>query len=177
MTFIPFPKLRTNRLHLRQLKESDANEILFLRSDTTVNTFVERPNTNTIEEAIKFIHKINTGIEGDDWIFWAITVNDSPELIGTICLWNFSEDRKVAEIGYDLHPKFHNQGIMNEALTHIITYGFENLKLNTIEAFTHRDNEASKKLLLKNNFNHIEYRKDNDNPNNIIFSVSRDDKQ
>ncbi|WP_074410099.1 MULTISPECIES: GNAT family N-acetyltransferase [Aquimarina] len=169
-----FPELQTERLFLRQLKESDDQVILFLRSNEIVNTFVKRPKTNTIEEAINFINKINKGIDEQNWLFWGITVKDKPKLIGTICLWNFSENKKTAEVGYDLHPNFYRQGIMNEALVSILDYGFKTLELDTIEAFTHKNNEASKKLLIRNNFNHIEDRIDSDNPDNIIFSISSD---
>ncbi|EZH74060.1 hypothetical protein ATO12_14390 [Aquimarina atlantica] len=168
-----FPELQTERLFLRQLKESDDQVILFLRSNEIVNTYVKRPKTNTKEEAINFINKINKGIDQQDWLFWGITIKDNPELIGTICLWNFSEDKKIAEVGYDLHPKFYKQGIMNEALISILDYGFTTLGLDRIEAFTHKNNEASKKLLIRNNFNHIEDRIDNDNPDNVIFSISK----
>ncbi|MBG6129266.1 ribosomal-protein-alanine N-acetyltransferase [Aquimarina sp. EL_43] len=168
-----FPELQTERLFLRQLKESDDQVILFLRSNEIVNTFVKRPKTNTTEEAISFINKINKGIDQQDWLFWGITVKNNPELIGTICLWNFSEDKKIAEVGYDLHPDFYKQGIMNEALISILNYGFKTLELDHIEAFTHKNNEPSKKLLMRNNFNHIEDRIDSDNPDNIIFSISR----
>lgn len=173
MKITSLPKLQTERLLLRQLKENDNQVILFLRSDEAVNAFVKRPKTNTIEEANNFIDKINKGIDEQNWLFWGITIKDNPELIGTICLWNFSEDKKTAEVGYDLHPKFHKQGIMNEALVNILTYGFKVLNLDTIEAFTHKNNEPSKKLLTKNNFNHIEHRKDSDNLDNFIFSISR----
>ena len=58
MNFIPFPNLQTDRLLLRQLNKEDANAILFLRSDATVNKYVKRPQTDTIQDAIDFINKI-----------------------------------------------------------------------------------------------------------------------
>ncbi len=174
MTSRLLPQLKTKRLLLRLLEEKDSEIILFLRSDETVNALVKRPKTNTLEEAIKFINKINKGIEEHDWLFWGITIKGNPQLIGTICLWNFSEDRKIAEVGYDLHPEYQGQGIMNEALLCILDYGFTKLQLDTTEAFTHQNNEASKKLLIRNSFHHIEHRKDPDNPDNSIFSITRD---
>ncbi len=173
MKFSPFPILQTNRLQLRQLEKNDSAEVKFLRSDELVNTYVKRPKTNTIEEAIHFINKINTGIEQGDWVFWGITIKGNPKLIGTICLWNFSEDKKNAEIGYDLHTSFHKKGIMNEALTCILDYGFTTLQLHTIEAYTHQNNEASKNLLIRNNFKLLPNKTDPDNVDNIIFSLHK----
>ncbi len=171
MNFIPFPNLQTDRLLLRQLNKEDANAIFFLRSDATVNKYVKRPQTDTIQDAINFINKINNGIIEKDWIFWGITLEGSPKVIGTICLWNFSKDRKIAEIGYDLSPDFHKKGLMNEALKAILKYGHKSLNLEIVEAYTHKNNNASKNLLLNNGFHHIKHRIDEDNPDNSIFSL------
>ncbi|WP_109300254.1 GNAT family N-acetyltransferase [Aquimarina sp. AU474] len=171
MIINPFPRFETKRLRLEQLKKSDSKAIQFLRSDAVVNAFVKRPQTNSIDEAEQFITKINNGIKEQSWLFWAIRIKEKPNLVGTICLWNFSENRKVAEVGYDLHPDFHRKGIMNESLKCILEFGFRALKLDQIEAYTHRDNKPSKKLLSKNNFSYVEGKVDPDNLDNIIFSI------
>ncbi len=166
-------KLKTNRLALRYPKEKDNKVIQFLRSDKTVNAYVERPRTNSLEEANQFIIDINRKILAEQLFYWCIIINDYPKVIGTICLWNFSKNRNLAEVGYDLHPKFHGQGIMSEALQCILEYGFLSLNLQYIEAFTHKNNEPSKRLLIKNNFHLMKNRKDENNNNNIIFSINK----
>lgn len=74
-------------------------------------------------------------------------------------MWNFSKDNKKAEVGYDLNPLFQRKGIMSEALKSILGFGFNNLNLDKIDAFTHKKNESSKKLLEKNGFILLEKRK------------------
>ena len=59
---------------------------------------------------------------------------------------------KIAEVGYDLNPIFQRKGIMSEALNKVINFGFNELGLDNIEAYTHIQNENSKKLLEKNGF-------------------------
>jgi ribosomal-protein-alanine N-acetyltransferase len=88
-------------------------------------------------------------------------------------LWNFSENKKRAEVGYDLNPIYQRKGIMNEALKQIIEFGFVDLNLDKIEAFTHAENENSLKLLEKNGFYIDENRKDEDNLNNLIFVIKK----
>ena len=61
---------------------------------------------------------------------------------------------------------------MNEGLNKVIDFGFSVLNLKTIEAFTHRKNEASKTLLIKNNFALEPDRKDDGFPNNTIYTLS-----
>jgi ribosomal-protein-alanine N-acetyltransferase len=177
MKFTPFPKINTERLILRRLKQSDWEMISYLRSDKIVNKFVKRPKTENKEDALKFINKINNGIDNNEWIYWSITMRDYKafigELIGTICLWNFSNDKKIAEVGYDLYPTFQGKGIMNEALNCVVDFGFNKLSLNKIEAFTHKDNESSIRLLKKNKFHYIKNRKDENNSDNIIFEIEK----
>ena len=174
MKFSPFPEIKTERLFLRKIEISDDDVILFLRSDETVTKFIERPEnrkTKNIADAIKFIEDLNEYLETNKSITWGITLKNDPKIIGTICLWNFSENKKSAEVGYDLVPKFQGKGIMNESLKMIIDFGFKELKLDKIEAFTHYKNESSKRLLGKNGFQFIENRKDINNKSNIIFEL------
>src|SRR5690554_5784765 len=128
MNFIPFPEIKSERLLLRKIELSDSDVILFLRSDKTVTKFIERPEnrkTKNLSDAIKFIHELNGYIETNKSITWGITLKNEPTIIGTICLWNFSQNDTIAEVGYDLSPKYHKKGIMNEALKLIIDYGFK----------------------------------------------------
>lgn len=174
MKFKPFPEITTERLFFRKIEKSDCDVILFLRSDKTVTKYIERPENRKIKniaDAIKFIKELNEYLETNKSISWGITLKNNPNIIGTICLWNFSESNKTAEIGYDLHPKFQRKGFMNEALKAIINFGFKNLKLDKIEVFTHYKNENSKRLLENNGFQFIENRKDTDNKSNIIFEL------
>lgn len=169
-----FPELKTERLLLRKIEEVDCDAILFLRSDPIVNKFIVRSEdrkTKNKADAIKFIKETKEAFEKNKSIAWGITLQDDPEIIGSICLWNFSENRKTAEVGYDLKPKFQGTGIMSEAIKTVIGFGFKELNLDKIEAFTHKENASSKRLLEKNNFHLNKDRKDVENKSNIIFEL------
>ena len=172
MNFTLFPTLVTQRLILRQLEERDDAAIFSLRSDDRVNRFVVRPKQTHIGEARAFISKINTGIARNEWIYWAITLKDEPTLIGTICIWNISADKKTGELGYELTPAQQGKGIMKEAIGKIIEFAFHELAINTLEAFTHKENTGSTKLLLEYNFILQTGREDPDNKNNTVFTLS-----
>lgn len=85
-------------------------------------------------------------------ILWAITYKDSDDLIGTICLWNFSKEQSKGEVGYELSPIFQGKGIMQEALRAVLEFGFEDLNLQNIEGIVNEKNEKSIQLLEKNQF-------------------------
>ena len=95
---------------------------------------------------------INMGIDEGKWYYWAITPKGNPQLVGTICLWNFNKTRTVAEIGYELHPAHQGKGIMQPAIETVVNFAFETLGLETVIAVTHNQNLASIKLLEKHGF-------------------------
>jgi ribosomal-protein-alanine N-acetyltransferase len=174
MKFKRFPEIQTERLLLRKIETIDADDILFLRTDAIVNQFIERPEnrkTRTISDAVKFIQEVNEAFLKDKSITWGIAFRNKAHIIGTICLWNFSVDHKVAEVGYDLNPDFHRKGVMREALKSVVEFGFNELKLSKIEAFTNKNNEGSKKLLEKIGFQINTERTDPENSLNEIFEV------
>ena len=151
-SFSPFPQLITDRLILRQLLPADVVDIVVLRNNATVNQYLDRPKHTTETEAVQFIEKINKGIAANQLIYWVITLKENNTFIGTICMWNFDGEKNTAETGYELLPGFHGKGLMQEALKAALDFGFIQLKLAAINAFTHSDNAASIKLLQKNYF-------------------------
>lgn len=152
INFTPFPGLETERLRFRQLIPEDQGEVYKLRSNERVNQFLTRNQYKTIEEAGAFINKINRNINNNDSIYWAIALKNDNKLIGAICLWNIQPENYRAEIGYELNPDFWGKGIMKEAIPKVIEYGFETLKLHSLEANLDPGNSRSVILLEKNGF-------------------------
>jgi [ribosomal protein S5]-alanine N-acetyltransferase len=123
-----------------------------IRSNAEVNRYLDRPKHVSTEEAEAFVVKISEGIARQECLYWAICPAGQKELAGTICLWNFSEDRTRAEVGYELMPAWQGQGLMDEALKSVVKFAFERTSFRTLEAFTHPLNRASKRLLERNGF-------------------------
>jgi ribosomal-protein-alanine N-acetyltransferase len=175
LNFTPFPALQTERLILRELNINDAAEIFLLRSDDRVNQYISREKARSIDEVKTFIQKIIDGIKQNKNLYWAICAKNNPKIIGTICLWNFSDDLTTAEVGYELSPQYQGKGIMNEALQCLLQYSFNTLELTFLEAFTHRDNDKSNRLLDKNGFKQLDNRTDEENIYNRIYVLSKND--
>jgi len=143
-----FPILKTERLTLRQLEIDDEQQIFNLRSDKEINKYLDRPVSNSIDDARSFIERITQS----DALYWAITLTHENILIGTIGLFSFSKDNTECEIGFELLTRYQGQGIMKEALTKVIDYALNTIKVKRIEAFLHKANERSRKLLEKCSF-------------------------
>jgi ribosomal-protein-alanine N-acetyltransferase len=72
--------------------------------------------------------------------------------MGTICLWNFSEDRKTAEVGFELLPRFQGVGYASESLVRVMELGFIDLGLDSLTGYVQSDNAASINLMKTHNF-------------------------
>jgi len=152
LNFTPFPNLETDRLQLRRVVGGDVNEIFALRSDIETMKYIPRPLAKTKDDALAHIAMIDAKIENNEGINWAITLKNNPKLIGIIGHYRIKPEHFRAEIGYMLLPEFHGKGIISEAIKEVVNYGFEIMKLHSIEAIIDPENLASEKVLQKNGF-------------------------
>lgn len=166
-------KLETERLILKSIDENNVEDILKIRSNTITNQFVKRIPPKTNYDALDFILTIKKRVENKETYYWGISLKNQTNLIGTICLYRFSEDRKEAEVGYELLPEYHRKGLMSEALQSVLNFGFNELNLSEILAFTNKFNENSKSLLLKHHFILEEGRIDDGFPENLVFKLKK----
>ena len=172
MHIFPTPILQTPRLVLREVCENDWLQILHLRSDPLVNALVKRPLSKTKEDAIAFIRKVAGDNRAEKVAYWGIVLPETNEVLGSICLWKFSEDRKTAEVGYDLSVAAQGIGYMTEAMKAVLDFGFTKLGLVTVEAHTQSNNAASTKLLGKFGFDLLADRNDETNPLNAVYALN-----
>jgi [ribosomal protein S5]-alanine N-acetyltransferase len=159
--FQPFPELMTDRLLLRQINLSDAPEIFSLRSDKNVLQYIGKEPAASITEAEAFIKMITQKLKENESILWGIAMRNNPAvLIGTICYWNVQKENYRAEIGYALHPQYWRMGIMKEVITKVLNYGFEVMKLHSVEARTDARNKPSAAVLEATGFEREGYLKE-----------------
>lgn len=146
-----FPTRETSRLLLRELSSEDAGVLHQYWSDLTVTeymleTFKTMEQTRNMIELLKSLPDNNLGFR------WAITSKDSGKVFGTCGFHNVRPEHYRAEMGYELGKEYWGQGIMAEALTAILNYGFDTLQYNRIEAFVNFGNKRSVRILEKMGF-------------------------
>ncbi|WP_183562833.1 GNAT family N-acetyltransferase [Mucilaginibacter sp. SP1R1] len=152
VNFSPFPVLSTPRLQLRQFTYDDARDLLKLRSNADIMQYIARPLAKNINDAIELITVIQDLLSSNNGITWCITLRGSNQFIGSIGFWRIEKENYRAEIGYLLNPARQGAGLMQEALQTVINYGFNVMKLHSIQANVNPHNAASIKLLKKNEF-------------------------
>jgi [ribosomal protein S5]-alanine N-acetyltransferase len=151
-SFLPFKNLESSRLILREITIDDAQEIFDLRSNPETMKYVPRPLATSIDDALAHIKIIREKIETNEGINWAITIKGNPKFIGIIGHYRIKWEHFRSEIGYMLLPQYHGQGIITEAIALMIDYGFNDMKMHTIEAIIDPRNIASARVLEKNGF-------------------------
>lgn len=152
LKFNPFPTLFTERLILKKIEKSDAQDMYIMRSDKEIMNYIPRPIATTIADAEHLIETMHAGIENKTSINWGICKKADNKLVGVVGFVRMNIENYRAEVGYLLHKDLQGHGFMHEALQPIIKYGFEQMQLHTIEAVIDPQNVASEKLLRKNNF-------------------------
>ncbi len=152
---IPFPILTTQRLLLRQLKQSDASAIFQIKSNRSVAQFLNRPLMVSLKEATAFIEKINTGIEKNKWLFWAIELEESKQLVGTICLWQFEEKERSIEIGFEMNPEFQQKGFATESSKAVVDFACQNQVFKKLKGITNKLNSSSIKVMTNAGFSFV----------------------
>lgn len=163
--------LETERLILRSLAVSDAENIVRLRSDGRVNKYLNRSNNFSIEQSTVFIERILRNCEEGISLYWALERKEEPGLMGTICIWNISEDRRSAEIGYELMPCWQKKGYMQEALKAVMGYCTRKTTLSELHAYTHSENAVSSRLLENHQFR-FEGRKEMDGSEMLYYKLN-----
>ena len=145
--FTVFPVLSSDRLVLREVLENDAHSIVDI-------SFYDGKAAKNEREAKAMLRKVDADVARGDSIHWGVTLKTGGGVIGTCGFYRgFGEHR--GEIGYVLKEAYQGQGIMTEALEQVIKYGFEQLDLSEIVAYTDEDNVKSAGVLTRSNFESV----------------------
>jgi ribosomal-protein-alanine N-acetyltransferase len=150
--FTQFPVLTTERLVLRDLQPTDAEAFFAILSDPAVMRFYGSEPHQSLADSQAFIERHRGFYAQRDSIRWVVTRQGEDRALGSCGLFHFDADFHHAEIGYDLGAAYWGQGLMREAASAILTYGFTVLGLHRVEANIDIANERSKGLLLKLGF-------------------------
>ena len=181
ISFLPFTNLESERLLLRQITPDDVQEVFELRSNPETMKFIPRPLVTSHEEALGHIKMIQDKIESNEGINWAITLKPDNKLLGIIGHYRIKWEHFRSEIGYMLLPETHGKGIATEAIQLIIDYGFNKMKMHSLEGIIDPENTGSARVLEKNGFVKEAHFKENEFfdgkfIDSVIYSLLKKDK-
>lgn len=178
--FEKFPKLESKRLIYREFEKSDALDLFLIKSDDNVMNYMDSPKHHTTQDSEKIILEIQNSFKEKTGINWAIIEKSTNELIGYFGFWRLINKHCRAEIGYALKFDCWGKGVMKETINRLVDFGFNDLKIHSIEANVNPNNEKSKQLLVKLGFKKEAYFRENylfDNKfiDSVIYSLLETD--
>lgn len=157
--FSSFPFIYTERLVLRQMVASDAEDIYAFYSDPQVTKHLDWHGPSSIEDTRMLINTWNQAFEERRLIPWGISFHPAEprHIIGTVILMPtrgiFDADHRYPlTVGYDLMTDYWGKGIMSEAMQGVINFSKTNISPHRIQAEVYPENIASLKLLKKLGF-------------------------
>jgi ribosomal-protein-alanine N-acetyltransferase len=144
--------LTTPRLRLRPLCLADATAVFALHADPEAMRHWSTPPWDDPALAEAMIRRDLEGMAAGDHIRLALERGSDGRLVGLCSLFAFHLPCRRAETGYLLARDCWGQGLMHEALTALLDYGFGVLDLNRVEADIDPRNAASERTLRRLGF-------------------------
>lgn len=74
---------------------------------------------------------------------FAVVMKDENKVIGTLGFIDYNKYNSRTEIAFESMEDYWNKGLMSEAVSALLKFGFVDLNLNRIEAFVYSSNIAS----------------------------------
>ena len=148
--------LETKKLKLRIPSQEDMPHIFSATRYEGFNDGMLWEAPKDMEELIEPFHRgIRAWEEGRGYNF---TIEDKQEnnFLGRISIRKTEQEDRW-NVGFWTHPVHQNKGIMTEALSAVLKFGFEKLNAETIEACHAIWNEASEKVLKRNGMKFEQY--------------------
>ncbi len=139
--------IETLRLLLRPLIEGDAPALFAIFSDRETMCFWSTAPWTDPSEGLRMVERDHESLREGTAIRFGIEDRETATLIGTCTFHNCHHANRRAEVGYALHRVSRGRGLMHEALTALLTYGFTTLNLHRVEADIDPRNLASARSL------------------------------
>lgn len=147
-----FIDLETDRLYLKCIGHDDAQFFYKQFSNAEVNRYLyDSGPCSSLEEAKKWID-LYLQSEPRNHHRWIMVLKENGEKIGTCGFHRWNREKGEIEMGYDLQPAYWRKGYTTEALSAIIKFAKEEMKVKKIFAHISVDNTASIKTAEKLGF-------------------------
>lgn len=159
--------LESQRLIYRPFELSDAQALFEMDSNPNVHKYLWQKPTLDIDESIQIIEMLQKQYKENGIGRFATILKETGEFIGWTGI-KFVNDHiengntNFYDYGYRLNEKFWNKGYASEATKIWLDYGFNEMNINEMNAYTHAENGASNHILSKSGFQFIEDYPDKD---------------
>ncbi len=168
-------RIETNRLCLREMKQSDYSSLRKILQDPAVmyayeGAFSDAETQEWLDKQLRNYKEYGFGL-------WAVLLKETGEMIGQcgLTMQNYN-GQKVLEIGYLFQKAFWHHGYAAEAAAACKGYAFDTLNAEKVYSIIRDSNSASQNVALRNGMKiegeFIKHYRGVDMPH-YLFSVKR----
>lgn len=171
--------IKTERLLLRNLSESDAADVFAYSREDNVGINAGWEPHESVEQTLEIMNAI---FIGQPYVF-GIVLPEENKVIGSVGLVNDPkrEYDGAFMLGYALGDEYKGRGYMTEAAQKVIEYGFSHSEVDVISAYCYPYNRASQRviekcgMLYEGTLQKAELRFDGMLLDNVCYSLSREE--
>lgn len=140
----------TDRLILRRFTPDDAPQMYRnWACDPEVTRYLRwRPHAN-VTETENLLREWVDSYRDPGRYHWVIVLRETGQPIGSIGILDVRQADEAAEIGYCIGKAWWGRGLMTEALTAVLSFGFDRCRFNRLEACHSVNNPASGRVMEK----------------------------
>ena len=141
-------EIHTDRLLLRQMKVSDAQDIFEYQSDPQTVAYIPWPvrTMDQVHEAIAKVLKDTKFEDSGDYLNYAWELKETGKVIGQGNLNYISKEHKRAEVGWVINPSYSGKGLASEATRALIDSAFTDHDFRRLIAYIDAENISSIKM-------------------------------
>ena len=139
--------LMTARLALRQLRPNDAEDVFHYASDPEVTQHTTWNAHRTVADSLMFIEQTIAAYQRGENVELAMELKESKKVIGTCGMVSVSAEHCRGELAFAMAKEHWGGGLMGEALTAMLAFGYGPLQLNRVWARVDPDNMDAMRVL------------------------------
>ena len=153
--------IETDRLIMRAFRFEDAEALFEMDSNPAVHQYLWQKPITKIEEVHAYIERVTNQYTTNKIGRFSTLLKETNELIGWTGIKYVNDhvengNTNFYDYGYRLNEKFWNKGYATEASKAWLDYGFNQMNIAEMNAYTHAENGASNHVLQKVGFQFIE---------------------
>lgn len=148
--------LKDSRITLRKFKITDASDVhKNWAADEDVAKYTLWRPVSSYNDTVAYVGYWVRCYENPKYMHWAIVLNETDEVIGSISISEVNSYKGTCNIGYTVGKKFWNKGIATEALKMVLHYLTKYIGFKKIYGFYDVRNTASGRVMEKANMKFI----------------------
>ncbi|MFZ5986398.1 MAG: GNAT family N-acetyltransferase [Bacillota bacterium] len=151
--FGELPILKSENIELKKIEDVNIDEVFSIYNNDKVFKYCGIIPKHNIETVKKMIGHFERDYNKRSRVKWGVfRKNPDNKMVGIIEAMDFDQKVNKVTIGYFLAEDFWGFGYATEAVRLLLEFLFVNVDINRVHAEVMPENEASKKVLMKNGF-------------------------